>query len=105
MMKQLMQRVSAGFTETATPIGPVRWRLSSLAETVASDRASAACYRRTEDIDVLAIVVAEFKFSDVQRQIFAAYLVIGADNAALQDAPKAFNRVGVNGTNYIFAVR
>src|SRR6185437_7590862 len=30
-------------------------------------------------------------------------LVIGADNAALEDAPKAFNRVGVDGTHDIIA--
>jgi hypothetical protein len=60
-----------------------RWQRSQLPETVASDRVSAACYRGSENIDVLAVVVAELKFRDVQRQIFAAYLVIGADNAAL----------------------
>jgi hypothetical protein len=39
----------------ATPIvsTPVRWQRLSLAETVASGHVSAACYRRTEDIDVL----------------------------------------------------
>ena len=57
------------------PIAPIqsRWQRSQLAETVASDRVSAACYRRSENIDVLAVVVAELKFRDVQRQIFAAY--------------------------------
>src|SRR5437879_4419514 len=87
----------------ATPIDsiPARWRRSSLAETVAGDRASAACYRCAENIDVLAVVVSELKFRDVQRQIFAADLVTGANNAALEDAPEPFNRVGVNGTNHI----
>jgi hypothetical protein len=33
---------------------------------------SASCYRRSEDIDVLAVVVAELKFRDVQRQILAS---------------------------------
>jgi len=63
------------------PIAPIqsRWQRSQLAETLASDRVSAG----SENIDVLAVVVAELKFRDVQRQIFAAYLVIGADNAAL----------------------
>ena len=80
------------------PIAPIqsRWQRSQLAETVASDRASAACYRGSENIDVLAVVVPELKFRDVQRQIFAAYLVIGADNTALKNAPKTFNRVGVD---------
>ena len=60
-----------------------RWLRSHLAETVASDHVSAACYRRSKDIDVLAVVMPELEFSNVERQIFAADLVIGADNAAL----------------------
>src|ERR1700722_31710 len=59
--------------------------------------------RRSEDIDVLAAIIAKLKFRDVQRQIFLADLVIGADNAALQDAPKAFNRVGVNRADNVVA--
>jgi hypothetical protein len=55
-----------------------RWQRSHLAETVASDRASAACYRRAENINVLAIIMPELKFGNVQPEIFAAYLVIGA---------------------------
>jgi hypothetical protein len=82
---------------------PVRWRLSSLAETVASDHVSAACCRGSKDIDVLAIVVPELKFRDVQRQIFAADLVIAAGNTALQDAPEVFNRVGVNRADNMIA--
>jgi hypothetical protein len=84
---------------------PVRWRLSSLAETVASVRVSAACYRRSENVDVLAVVVAELKFRDVQRQILLADLVIGTDNAALEDAPEALNRVRVNRADDVFALR
>jgi hypothetical protein len=78
-------------TIVATPIAsiPVRWPRLSLAETVASDHVSAACYRRAEDIDVLPVVIAELEFSDVQRQIFLTDLVVGADNAALEDAPEA----------------
>jgi hypothetical protein len=90
---------------TAIPVAsiPVRWRLLSLAETVASVGVSAGCYGRSEDIFVVAVVISELKFGDVQRQIFLADLVIGADNAALQDAPEAFNRVGVNGADDVFA--
>src|SRR5581483_2555280 len=84
---------------------PVRWRLSSLAETPASACVSAACYGRSEDIDVLTMVVAELEFRDVQRQILLADLVIGADNAALEDAPESLNRVGMDGTNDVFTLR
>jgi len=75
---------------------PVRWQRSSQAETVASDRVSAACYRGSENIYVFAVVVAELKFRDVQRQILAADLVIVANDAALDERPKALNRVRVN---------
>jgi hypothetical protein len=75
---------------------PVRWRRLSLAETVASDHVSAACYRNPENIGVVAVVISELKFSDVQRQIFCTYLVIAADNAALEDRPEALNRVRVD---------
>src|SRR5579883_1610425 len=84
---------------------PVRWRLSSLTETVASDDVSAACYRGSENIDVLTMIVAELKFRDIQWQVLAAHLVIGSDNAAFKDRPKALNRVGVDGTNDVFALR
>jgi hypothetical protein len=52
----------------ATPIvlAQFRWQRSHIAEPVASDRASAACYRRPENIGVVAVVVAEFEFSNVQ---------------------------------------
>jgi hypothetical protein len=89
--------------KTAIPIAllPACWRLSSLAETVASVCASAACYRGSENIDVIAVVVAELKLRDVEREIFAADLVIGADNPALHDRPEAFNRVGVDRTDNV----
>jgi hypothetical protein len=82
---------------------PVRWRRLSLAETVASDRASADCYRGPEDIGVVAVVIPKLKFSDVQRQILLADLVIAADDPALEDAPKAFNRVGMDRADNVFA--
>jgi hypothetical protein len=89
----------------ATPIAstPVRWQRLSLAETVASDRASADCYRRPEDIWVMAVVIPELKFSDIKRQILLADLVVAANDPALEDAPKALNRVGVDCADDVFA--
>ena len=52
--------------------------------------------RRSKNIAVEAIVISELKLRDVQRQIFAADLVITAHDAALEDAPEAFNRIGVD---------
>jgi hypothetical protein len=89
----------------ATPIASVqaRWRRFRLAETDASDLVSAACYRLTEDIRVGAVVVPELKLRDVQRHVFAADLVEAADDAALEDAPETFNRVGVNRADNVLA--
>lgn len=81
-----------------------RWHRFRLAETDASDHASAACYRRPEHAGVEAVVVPELKFRDVQRQIFGADLVERADHAALEDAPETFNRVGVNRANNVFVI-
>jgi hypothetical protein len=47
--------------------------------------------------------VPELEFGDIQRQIFAADLVIDADNTALQDAPKALNRIGVYRADNVIA--
>ena len=52
--------------------------------------------RRSENVGVETVVIAELKLGDVQRQIFGADFVEGADHAALEDRPEAFNRVGVN---------
>jgi hypothetical protein len=92
--------------KTAIQVAPVqsRWRRSSLAETDASDHASAACYRCSEHVGIAAVVIPELKFRDVQRQVLGADFVECADYAALEDAPKAFNRVGVNRADNIFMV-
>ena len=50
----------------------VRWHRFRLAETDASDHASAACYRRPEHVGIEAIVMAELKLGNVKRHIFSA---------------------------------
>src|SRR5712691_6361469 len=65
--------------------------------------ASSNC--RSEDIRVLAIVVAELEFCDIERHIFGAHLVERSDNAALEDRPEAFNRVRMHGTDHIATAR
>jgi hypothetical protein len=52
--------------------------------------------RRSENIAVEAVVVAELKFRDVQRHIFAADLVERAHDTALEDAPEALNGLSVD---------
>jgi len=73
-----------------------RWRRFRLAETDASDHASAACYSLLENVGVHAIVVAELKFRDVQRHVFGAHFVERADNAALEDRPETLDCVSVD---------
>lgn len=57
---------------------------------------SATCYRGSEDVGVLPIVVAPFEFGDIQRKVFAADLVIAAHDAALQQRPKAVDCLSVD---------
>ena len=82
-----------------TPIAdrPARWRLWRVPEAPASQHASASCYRSLKNLRVMAVVIAELKFRDIQRHIFAAHLVERADRSALEDRPEALNRVRVNG--------
>jgi hypothetical protein len=40
--------------------------------------------RRSENVVVEAVVIFELAFSDIERQIFGAYLVVAADDAALE---------------------
>jgi hypothetical protein len=81
----------------------IRWHRSPLAETDASDHASAACYRRSEDVVVVPIIVAELKFSDVERHVLFADFVERTNHAAFEDRPEAFNRVCVDRANNVFA--
>src|SRR5580704_1999615 len=57
--------------------------------------------RRSENVSVEAVVVPELKLCNVQRHIFATHFVETANNTALENAPEAFNRVGVNGTDNV----
>lgn len=50
---------------------------------------SAFCYDISKDVRILAVIVAIAKLREIQRQIVFAHLVIGADHATLQEAPKA----------------
>src|SRR5258708_12868721 len=50
------------------------------------------------------VVVAELKFGDVQRHVFGADLVERADDTALEDAPKTFNRLSMDGTDNVLVL-
>jgi len=48
---------------------------------------SAPSYCYPKDVRVLAFVVTELKFRDVQRHVFFAHLMERADDAAFEDRP------------------
>ena len=56
----------------------------------------ASSNNRAKNVRIGTVVISELKLRDVQRHIFGRHLVKSADHAALKDAPKAFNRVGMN---------
>jgi hypothetical protein len=64
--------------------------------------ASAPCYRFSENIRVHSVVVPELKLRNVEGHVLGADFVERANNAALNQRPETFNRVGVNGTDDIF---
>jgi len=59
--------------------------------------------RRSEDVLVLAIVIAELELGNIERHIFAAHFVERADHAALEDRPEAFDSLSVNCADDILA--
>src|ERR1051326_4598561 len=65
--------------------------------------ALASADRRSENVRIHAVIVAELELRDIERQIFLADLVEGPDHAALDDRPEAFDRVGVDGADNVMA--
>src|SRR5258708_33060090 len=52
--------------------------------------------RRSENVRVPSIIVAEFEFRNIERHVFGADFVEASDDPALEDRPEALNRVGVD---------
>src|SRR5205809_6605999 len=65
-----------------------RWRRSRKAEAIASGHASAACYRDPENVGVLAVIMPELEFREVERQVATGDVVVGADDTALEQRPE-----------------
>src|SRR6266487_4174617 len=63
---------------------------------------SASFNRRSEDVRVLTVIVAELELSNIERHVLAADLVKRAEHAALEDRPEALNRIRVNRADNIF---
>src|SRR5579863_3100210 len=76
---------------------PYCWRHSaSFAETVASFSVSASSYCFSKHIFVVAVVVPELKFREIQRQISTADAMIGTNDAALQQRPEGIKVLSMN---------
>ena len=54
--------------------------------------------RRSENIAVRAVVVAELEFGDVKRKIFFADFVECTDDATLHQRPEPLNGLGMDST-------
>ncbi len=64
----------------------------------------APCYRRTENVGIVPVVITELKLRHVQRQVLGGDLVERAHDAALDEGLEAVNRRSVNGTDHVFAL-
>lgn len=67
---------------------PVEFACWYGAGALASSGASASCYCRAEDVRVLAVVEPKLELIQIERQVFAADVVIRPDHAALQQRPE-----------------
>lgn len=59
---------------------------------------SASANSFTKNVGIVPVIIPELKFRNVERKVFAADLVIGANDPALDEAPESFNRVRVDST-------
>ena len=58
----------------------------------------------SEDVRILAVVVAELKLIQIQRQILLADVVVSADHATLEQRPERFDVVGMNEAAHVLAL-
>jgi hypothetical protein len=85
----------------------VCWRPGACSEAPASQRTSASGprYRLAEDIGFTAVIVAELKLGQVERQILLADMMKATHDAALEETPERFQIVGVDFAANILAQR
>ncbi len=60
--------------------------------------------RRSEDVGIMPIVIPELKLRNIERQILFADFVECPDTSALNQRPKALDRIGVDRADNIFAL-
>jgi len=62
---------------------------------------SSSLDRRSENIRVFPIIIAELELGNIERHIFPAHFVERADYTALEDRPEAFDGLSMDGANDI----
>lgn len=72
------------------------------AEAAASVATSASCKDCAEDVRVPAIIVAELKFLQVERQIGLTHVVVCTDDSAFEQTPERFQIIRMDLAAYIF---
>jgi hypothetical protein len=65
---------------------------------------SASLDRFPENVRIGAVVIPELELGHIEGQILGRDPVESADNAAFEDASKAFNRLGVGGAANVLAL-
>jgi hypothetical protein len=71
-------------------------------EDAASESSSASCYDFGEDIRVLPVVVPKLKLRKIEREIFFAYVMVVANNSALEQGPETLDGVSVHDAAHVF---
>jgi hypothetical protein len=66
---------------------------------------SASFDRRSENVRVLPVVIAELEFGNIQRHIFPAHFMECADHAALENRPEAFDGLRVDRADDVLTSR
>lgn len=66
---------------------------------------SASLDRRSENVRILAVIVSELEFGNVQWHVLAAHFVECTDDAALENRPEAFDSLRVDCADNIFTPR
>jgi hypothetical protein len=64
----------------------------------------AAHNRRSENVCVFAVIIAELELGNIERKVLFADLVKGADHATLNQRPEALDSICVKHANHVFAL-
>ena len=70
-----------------------------------SSHCLASTDRRSENVSVPPVVITELELGDIERHIFPAHFVKGANHAALENRPEPFNGLSVDCADDILASR